>query len=1278
MITSNNLLRGSKAVLSLLLAPLATVLACAECSGSQKTVLWLDSYALDYGLSASVYKGIQSVMKNQNAVVLAEHMDTKRYHDRDHLEKLFSVYRHKYATKKIDVVIASDDNAFQFTLKHHKALFPNTPVVFCGVNKFDPEMLSGVEHHFTGVIEDFDILGTLKAVQRLQPGVTKVLVVSDRTVTGEKNRQRLEALLSDIKAMFEVSIIDQWTLEYLKALAAVLPSDTVILILSLFQDKYGTHIDVASALRELSEWSRVPIYSCWDSLLGHGIVGGKLVSGFNQGETAARLAVRIFNGEIVASIPVVQKSPNSYYFDYNQLKKFGLSKSSLPEGSLIINEDSSLVSIQRSFLALVWAILGLLAVGVVALVGVIVHRRRYEANLRESEERYRDLFDHSADIIYTHDLDGNYTSINQAGLRILGMTEQEFLGMNFRDLVDSEFLAATENFFQMKLRGQVDKTGPYQVAVKAKDGRQLWFEVNTRMIFRDGKPIGVHGSARDITDRKHLEEELKKAQDRYKSFVEEAQDMIVETDSSGFYTFVNPATVRMLGYQESELLGKSYLEFVDPEFRNDAEDFYKTQAQMGNKISYLETQYITKDGKKLWIAAYTRLIIEDGNVKGAQCIARDISDRKRAEQALLEEEARYRELYRMLRLMCDNSPDMIWCKDLEGKYIFANRALCEKLLGAKDTDEPVGKTDMFFAQRQRSEHPERPEWHTFGEVCMDSDAVIRENPTPRRFDEFGNVKGQFLYLDVYKAPMLDEQGRMIGIVGSAREVTEEKRREEERVRLITAINQTADTIVITDTKGVIQFVNPAFEKVTGYSKDEAIGKTPSILKSGTHDANFYKKLWKTLREKKVWAGHFVNRKKDGTLYEEDATITPVKDASGRVISYVAVKRDVTKESMLQKELLHAQKMEALGTLAGGIAHDLNNVLQIIFGYCQLLSPRLNDETSLKALTAVSTAAKRAGDLVERILTFSRKVETEARPIELNKEIKRVHELLQRTIPRMIEIKLNLAEDLYFIHGDPLQLEQVFMNLAVNAAHAMPDGGTLTISTQNVRPDDDFCMEHALFAPCDYVLITVSDTGCGIPREIINRIFEPFFTTKKLGEGTGLGLSIVYGIVSNHKGFIQCESQPGMGTTFSIYLPRLEEAAEEISAPESSLNLSGHETILLVDDEDELVSLAGEAFAGYGYTLITARTGEEALRLYQDYGDKIGLVVLDLVMPGMGGRQTLHELRKMDPNVRILVASGFATEDTVKQLLKAGASGFLKKPFEFEELLLEIRQILDAG
>jgi len=945
--------------------------------------------------------------------------------------------------------------------------------------------------------------------------------------------------------------------------------------------------------------------------------------------------------------------------------------------SQALGQMAAVNEIEKGSVWILAAIVGVLSVAVVAIATGLFYRRKYESALSQSEAKYKDLFEHSTDIIYTHDLDGNYTSANAAAHKLLGYTLEEFTQMNFRQVVVPEFVPRTEDFFRMKVEGKADSTGPYELLLHAKGGKKVWVEVNSRIMKKDGTPIGVHGTARDISERRNIELALADAEKRYRQLVENAQDMIVEMNHEGIFTFVNPVTSRITGYSDSELLGTHYLDLVAPEYREATSSYYKSQSENREPVTYFEIPIVTKDGRRLWLGQHVRLILGAEGAIRAEAIARDITHRKTTAEAVIASERKHRELYRMVRLMCDNVPDMIWAKDLEKRYIFANRSTCADLLGTDDTGEPVGKTDLYFAEKERASHPENAEWHTFGEICADSDNVVMKERTPSRFDEFGNVKGKFMFLDVYKAPFWDEHGNMIGTVGCARVVTEQRRIEEERARLVTAIEQTVDSIMVTDVAGNILFVNPAFEQTTGYSRKEVLGKNPRILNSGKHEPAFYQELWRTLRSKQVWQGHFINEKKDGTLYEEEASIAPVLGADGRVISYVAVKRDVTREMALQKELLHAQKMEAVGTLAGGIAHDLNNILQVILGYCDLMARRnsLTDRDA-KDLQSIAGAARRGGDLVSRVLTFSRRFDIEARPTDLNEEVRRVHELLLRTIPKMIEIELALAGDINLIHGDPTQIEQIIMNLSINAAHAMPEGGTLTIETANVSLDQDFCRRHAEAIPGNYVLLTVSDTGHGMESKVLDRIFEPFFTTKTLGHGTGLGLPMVYGIVCRHRGLILCHSEPNRGARFDIYFPQMQ-SSTEVSEPDGTYSeLQGHETILLVDDEEQLRSLAQEAFLGYGYRVYLAATGEHALQIYADYADEIDIVILDLVMPGFGGRKCLERLKQMNQDVRVVVASGFATDETVNQVLKEGAAGFMRKPYDFEDLLRQIRAIFD--
>jgi two-component system, cell cycle sensor histidine kinase and response regulator CckA len=532
------------------------------------------------------------------------------------------------------------------------------------------------------------------------------------------------------------------------------------------------------------------------------------------------------------------------------------------------------------------------------------------------------------------------------------------------------------------------------------------------------------------------------------------------------------------------------------------------------------------------------------------------------------------------------------------------------------------------------------------------------------------------FFEVFETPIKNDDGSLSKLV-FFHDITDRKRAEEDRVRLVTAIEQAAETVVMTDTNGTILYVNPAFEQTTGYSSLEAIGNNPRILKSGQHDARFYENLWKTITSGAVWSGHFITRKKDGTLFEEEATISPVKDDSGKIVNYVAVKRDVTKEVSLQKQLLQAQKMEAIGTLAGGIAHDFNNLLQVILGYSELLLQDKGEKApDYQDLRRILQSAQNGAELVRRLLTFSRKVEPQFSIMNLNRQIMQIDRLLQRTIPKMISISLQLSNDIAEIYADSTQMEQILMNLAVNACDAMPDGGSLTIATTNTALDDEYCKFYSSAVPGDYVLLTVTDSGHGMDKKTIEHMFEPFYTTKELGRGTGLGLAIVYGIVSQHGGHITCYSELGKGTEFKVYLPAIPAEIEPSTELSGEMPAFGTETILLVDDEEFVRELGERVLGRNGYKVLTAANGVEGLTRYTQHKDTIAMIILDLVMPTMGGKDCLQELRKIDPQVKVLVASGYSADATVQEVLELGVKGFVSKPFRFKDLLRQVRKTLD--
>ena len=496
--------------------------------------------------------------------------------------------------------------------------------------------------------------------------------------------------------------------------------------------------------------------------------------------------------------------------------------------------------------------------------------------------------------------------------------------------------------------------------------------------------------------------------------------------------------------------------------------------------------------------------------------------------------------------------------------------------------------------------------------------------------------------------------------------------------LATAIEQAGEAIVITDPEGVIQYVNPAFERTTGYAQEEAVGQNPRILKSGQQDPAFYQDLWDTIKRGAVWQGRMKNKKKDGSLYDELNTISPVRDAAGTTINFVAIKRDITREVTLEHQLRHSQKMEAIGQLAGGVAHDFNNILQVITGYSGMLASALVHEGALyEDLVQIQTAAERASALTRQLLAFSRRQALQPLNLDLNELIGNLLKMLRRLIGENINLTFVSSDSLSPIYADPNQVEQILTNLCVNARDAMPDGGQIRIETRDVRLSADYGKLHAWARSGHFVMIGVTDTGAGMEKEVLQKIFDPFFTTKEVGKGTGLGLAMVYGLVKQHQGCIHVYSEVGLGTTFKIYLPATQAEAEPPSTAALEPIRGGQETILVAEDDEPLREMVKRVLAGAGYTVLLAPDGLEALRIFQTEWKKISLALLDVVMPSMDGRMLHDEMKKIDPHVRILFSSGYAPDIVHTRFVLGRGPHLIQKPYNTEDLLRRVREMLDA-
>ena len=882
-----------------------------------------------------------------------------------------------------------------------------------------------------------------------------------------------------------------------------------------------------------------------------------------------------------------------------------------------------------------------------------VHRIQLE--LEASRNRYSELYDFSPVGHLTLSEKGQILEANLTICSMLGVERSRLIGKPLYSYITKE----TQDIFYLQ-RQKLFETKTKQICelkLLKKDGAQFDAQLECIAIEDDeGNITQTRSVISDISKRKRAEAKLLESQERYKTLAEMSPAAILVLQKEKV-VYANPEAEKIFGAaSRAKLIGKSIYDLVHPDY---IEIVKKRAAHIKKKttpITPIVQKYIRCDGRIIDVEAVGVLINYD-NKPSILSIFRDITQRKHSEEKLRESEERYRELFEnagtALRVF---DAETLQIEDVNQASIDLHGYSKEELLSLRITDITADAEETMASIQNAIE--------------------TGKSIVPVR--NYKKKDGTIFTGEVHAGTFLS--GGRKKIIGAVHDLTERIRADEARYLLDTAIEQSAETIMITDETGSIQYINPAFEKITGYQREEVVGQNPNILKSGKQDKGFYTAMWNKLTRGHRWTGNFINKKKDGNFFMEEASISPIRNGSGAITSYVAVKRDITEKIKMEAQLRQSQKMEAMGTLAGGIAHDFNNILTSVIGYTELTMRKIDKGSELNEnLEEVFKAGKRAKDLVRQILAFSRQSEEERTPIQMSPIVKEAIKLLRASLPSTINIRQDIKSDLSNVMADPTQIHQIVMNLCTNAAHAMDEkGGELKISLSQVELGSEDSGHYVDMIPGHYLKLTVSDTGYGISPANIGLVFDLYFTTKEIGEGTGLGLSVVHGIVKSLGGEITVESKPGKKTVFTVYIPAIQIIPSQEKTAEPEPLPIGKERILFIDDEPVVAKIGKMALEPLGYDVEVRTSSIEALELVRVHPERFDLIITDMTMPQMTGDELTKELIKIRPDIPVILCTGFSNKMSKEQALRIGVRAFIMKPFVIGDLAATVRKVLDSG
>jgi two-component system cell cycle sensor histidine kinase/response regulator CckA len=901
----------------------------------------------------------------------------------------------------------------------------------------------------------------------------------------------------------------------------------------------------------------------------------------------------------------------------------------------------------------------------------ITERKQAEDALREKQETINAVIETSQDWIWAIDHQGVHTYSNPAIERILGYGTEEIVGRSSLDLIHEDDKKMVESI----LRECEEKRCGWNNLLlrwRHKNGTYRYLESNAVPILNSkGDLVGFRGVDRDITERKRAEEALHESEERMKSIFR-AAPIGIGVVTNRVLMDVNARICEMTGYSREELVGSS-ARIVYPtqdDFDYVGTEKYRQIAEKGT--GSVETRWMKKDGTIIDVLLSSSPIDPSDLSRGVTFTALDITECKRAENALKESEDQYRHLV-------ENSPVIVWSFSDKRGTLFASSRV-KSILGYSP--------DFLYENPwlwNKSIHPDNQ--YSVAQSIKDFASGKDLSVEYRIKDSSGNWRW-FHDRSIGK----HREGEATIIEGISIDITERKRAEsalresEERYR--TLVETSPDAISLLDLNLNIVMVNRPALALYGYeSLEEVIGRSALNFIAPEDRPRALEEARQMLETGSIATSEYTQLRKGDIPFPAELRASLILDGEKRPFAIICVTRDISgrkreeeEKAALEDQLRQSQKMEAIGQLAGGVAHDFNNLLTVIKGYCQLSLVEIKEGTPLReAFEVINKAAEKAADLTRQLLAFSRRQIMEVRVLDLNGLLQNLDKMLRRIIGEDIELITLLGEDLGRVKADPGQIEQAVMNLAVNAKDAMSKGGKLIIETANVELDEAYANAHVAVTPGPYVMIAVSDTGTGMAQEVRDRVFEPFFTTKGKGKGTGLGLSTVYGIVKQSNGNIWVYSEPGEGTTFKIFLPRVDEPAEKLKAQEAGEEFpGGSETILIVEDDKEVRNLTVRILKRQGYTVLDGSYGDEAFNVCRQHKGPIHLLVTDVVMPGMDGRALSECLSQLHPEMKVLYMSGYTDDAIVHHGVMGKGMNYIQKPFTVNGLTKKVREVLDQS